>query len=243
MRLYPAIDILGGSAVRLRQGSYEQSTVYSDSPLNAALSWVDAGASVLHIVDLDGARSGAPVNLDLVREIAAAVEVPIQLGGGLRSIDAVEAALAAGVAQVILGTAALTNVALLERLLAAHRDQIIVSVDSRAGVAAVAGWEESADTDALAALTALQARGVSKLIVSDIEVDGTMDGPNVAQIVATGEQLTIPFIYSGGVGSLADLSAIAELQLPALDGVIVGKALYDGAFTLQEAIAALNGGQ
>jgi phosphoribosylformimino-5-aminoimidazole carboxamide ribotide isomerase len=243
MKLYPAIDILGGSAVRLRQGSYEQSTVYSDSPLSAAKAWADAGASVLHIVDLDGARSGAPVNLDLVAEIAFAVAIPIQLGGGLRSVQSVEAALAAGVAQVILGTAALTDVALLEQLLAEHRDQVIVSVDSRAGIAAVAGWEQSAGTDALAALTALQARGVQKLIVSDIEVDGTMEGPNIAQIVATAERLTIPFIYSGGVGSLADLTAIAELQLPTLDGVIVGKALYDGAFTLEEAITALAGGR
>ncbi len=243
MKLYPAIDILGGSAVRLRQGSYEQSTVYSDSPLSAAEAWAEAGASALHIVDLDGARSGAPVNLAVVAEIASAVEIPIQLGGGLRSADSVEAALAAGAAQVILGTAALTDVALLERLLAVHRDQIIVSVDSRTGIAAVEGWEQSAGTDALAALTALQARGVEKLIVSDIEVDGTMEGPNIAQIIATAELLTIPFIYSGGVGSLAELSVIAELQLPTLDGVIVGKALYDGAFTLEEAITALEGGR
>jgi len=242
MKLYPAIDILAGQAVRLRQGDYDQSTVYSESPLSAAAAWAQAGATVLHIVDLDGARGGKPENLDEVRKIAAAVELPIQLGGGLRSVDSVKAALDAGVSQVILGTAALKDTALLDQLIANFPAELIVSVDSRAGVAAVAGWEESDGVDALAALTALEARGVRKLIVSDIEVDGTMEGPNLAQIAASGEALTIPFIYSGGVGSLRDLSAISTDPPPNLDGVIVGKALYDGAFTIEQAQTALDGG-
>jgi phosphoribosylformimino-5-aminoimidazole carboxamide ribotide isomerase len=242
MRLYPAIDILGGKAVRLRQGNYDQSTVYSESPLSAALAWVEAGATALHIVDLDGARGGKPENLEEVREIAAAVELPIQLGGGLRSVESVKAALDVGVTQVILGTAALQDTELLDQLIAEHREELIVSVDSRAGVAAVAGWEESDGVDALAALGALEKRGIAKLIVSDIDVDGTMEGPNLAQIAASGEVLSIPFIYSGGVGTLHDLGAIAAAAPPNLDGVIVGKALYDGAFTIQQAQDALRGG-
>ncbi len=239
MRLYPAIDILDGKAVRLRQGSYDESTIYADSPAAAALAWADAGARALHVVDLDGARGGSPVNIERVREITSAVDLPLQLGGGLRSQAAVEQALDAGAAKVILGTAALQDTELLDRLIAGHAGELIVSVDSRAGIAAVAGWEESGNVDALSALAALEARGVERLIVSDIEVDGTMAGPNIAQIVATGEVLTIPFIYSGGVGTLADLTAIAAAAPDNLDGVIVGKALYDGAFTIEEAQAAL----
>jgi len=239
MRLYPAIDILEGKAVRLRQGSYDEPTIYADSPAAAALAWADAGARALHVVDLDGARSGSPVNIERVREITSAVDLPLQLGGGLRSQAAVEQALDAGAAKVILGTAALQDTELLDRLIAGHAGELIVSVDSRAGIAAVAGWEESGNVDALSALAALEARGVERLIVSDIEVDGTMAGPNIAQIVATGEVLTIPFIYSGGVGTLADLTAIAAAAPDNLDGVIVGKALYDGAFTIEEAQAAL----
>lgn len=239
MRLYPAIDILDGKAVRLRQGSYDESTIYADSPAAAALVWADAGARALHVVDLDGARSGSPVNIERVCEITSAVDLPLQLGGGLRSQAAVEQALDAGAAKVILGTAALQDTELLDRLIAGHAGELIVSVDSRAGIAAVAGWEESGNVGALSALAALEARGVERLIVSDIEVDGTMAGPNIAQIVATGEVLTIPFIYSGGVGTLADLTAIAAAAPDNLEGVIVGKALYDGAFTIEEAQAAL----
>lgn len=239
MRLYPAIDILGGNAVRLRQGSYEESTHYSDSPLDAALAWYEAGASALHVVDLDGARTGAAVNLDKVREITSAVNLPVQLGGGLRSEESVELALAAGAWRVILGTAALQDPKLLDRLVARHREELIVSVDSRAGIAAVSGWKESGGVDALSALAALENRGVGRLIVSDIDADGTMEGPNIAQIVSTGELITIPFIYSGGVGTLADLEAIAASAPSNLDGVIVGKALYERVFTITEAQIAL----
>ena len=144
--------------------------------------------------------------------------------------------------QVILGTAALQDTELLDQLIAEHREELVVSVDSRAGVAAVAGWEESDGVDALAALGALEKRGIAKLVVSDINVDGTMEGPNLAQIAASAEVLTIPFIYSGGVGTLGDLRAIAAVSPPNLDGVIVGKALYDGAFTIEQAQDALNGG-
>jgi len=239
MKFYPAIDILGGKAVRLRQGSYDESTVYEDSPLAAALAWAEAGAKALHVVDLDGARSGEPVNIERVREITSAIDLPLQLGGGLRSEQSVDQALAAGASKVILGTAALQDPSLLDRLIARDATRLIVSVDSRAGVAAVAGWEQSGEVDALSALAALQARGVERLIVSDIEVDGTMVGPNLEQIIATGKVLTIPFIYSGGVGTLDDLSAIAGVAPENLDGVIVGKALYDGAFTIEQAQAIL----
>ena len=179
------------------------------------------------------------MNLDLVREIASAATVPVQLGGGLRSQRSVEAALEAGVDRIILGTAALKDTVLLDQLLDQHRDRLIVSVDSRSGIAAVAGWEQTGGVDALAALASLEARGVATLIVSDIDVDGTMGGPNIDLIEASGTTLTVPFIYSGGVGSLGDLRSIAAAAPSNLDGVIVGKALYDGAFSIADAQAAL----
>ncbi len=242
MKLFPAIDILEGRAVRLRQGDFDKSTLYNDSPLAAAAAWVEAGAEALHIVDLDGARSGTAVNFDDVREITAAFKLPIQLGGGLRSVDAVRQALDAGVTQVILGTAAINDSQLLDRLLAEYPESVTVSLDGRDGVVAVEGWERSGGVSVAEAAEELAQRGVRRFVYSDISRDGTLSGVDVEQIADFAQLVDVPFVYSGGVGRIEDLSAIGALAPANLEGVIVGTALYDGSFTIPEAQRALSAG-
>jgi phosphoribosylformimino-5-aminoimidazole carboxamide ribotide isomerase len=241
--LYPAIDILGGHAVRLTRGDYDASKVYDEDPLAAAHRWVAAGAERLHVVDLDGARAGHPVNLDHVRRVAE-LGVPVQLGGGLRTTEAIDAALAAGVARVILGTAAFADPDLVERALAAHGpERVVVAVDVRAGRVATEGWTQAADVGVHEVFAGLLARGVRELAYTNVDRDGTLEGANREDVAwvarAVGEAGRV--IYSGGVGTLEDLRTLAALGEPSLAGVIVGKALYEGRFTVAEAQAALGG--
>jgi len=235
MILYPAIDILDGKAVRLSRGQFDQKTVYDADPVEAAERWVRAGAHALHVVDLDGARTGAPVNLDHVRRIASAVGVPIQLGGGLRSAQAIHDALAAGAARLVLGTAAYRDVDFLDQALSEHRDRVLVSVDARAGKLAAAGWTEQTDLPAEVVIERLGDRGVRSFVYSSIERDGTMSGPDLDEVARVARVVKGRFIYSGGVSSLDDLRALAGLRQVNLAGVIVGKALYEGRFTVAEA--------
>lgn len=239
MILYPAIDIRGGRAVRLLRGDYEQETVYDADPLDAARRWADGGAQWLHVVDLDGARSGQSANLDHLRRIATELDVPVQLGGGLRDADAVAAALEAGAARVVIGTAALRDPDFLAAMLAEYGDRIVVGVDARSGLAAVEGWRETSDEPAAALIRSLAGRGVGRVVFTPIEVDGTMQGPPLEQLEAVARGLEAELIYSGGVGALEDLEALARAQLPALAGVIVGRALYERRFTVAEAQSAL----
>jgi phosphoribosylformimino-5-aminoimidazole carboxamide ribotide isomerase len=241
MILYPAIDIRGGRAVRLIQGDYERETVYDANPADAATRWVSQGARWLHVVDLDGARSGSPENLDRVREMAAAVDARVQLGGGLRSEAAVASALDAGAERVVLGTAALADPELLERLLDDHGQRIVVGVDARGGLAATQGWIESSGEPAPELIRTLAERGVSRIVWTPIEVDGTMAGPPLANLREIADDLDAELIYSGGVGSLDDLRALAGTHLPALGGVIVGRALYEGRFDVSAALEAIEG--
>jgi phosphoribosylformimino-5-aminoimidazole carboxamide ribotide isomerase len=243
--LYPAIDIRDGRTVRLLQGDYERETAYDADPLDAARRWFEQGARALHVVDLDGARSGAPVNLEHVARICDAVGVPVQVGGGLRRVEDVDAVLAAGARRAILGTAALADPALVEALAAEHGDRIVASADARSGKVAVEGWARESAIGSPKLVADLAARGVSRFVYTPVEVDGTLEGPgfdglrDVAEAAAgTGAEL----LYSGGVGTLEHLRALAELDLPALAGVIVGRALYDGAFTVGEGQAALERG-
>lgn len=239
MILYPAIDIRGGRAVRLVRGDYARETAYDADPLDAALRWVEGGAQWLHVVDLDGARSGAQENLEHVRRIAAAVAVPVQLGGGLRDADAIARALDAGVARIVIGTAALRDRDFLRAAVAAHGDRVIVGVDARGGMAATDGWVETSDEPAAALIRALAGEGVARFVFTPIEVDGTMDGPPLDQLAGVADGLDAELIYSGGVGSLDHLRALAGCGLPALSGAIVGRALYEGRFSVAEAIRAL----
>jgi phosphoribosylformimino-5-aminoimidazole carboxamide ribotide isomerase len=237
--LYPAIDIREGRAVRLIQGDYERETAYDDDPVVAARRWVDGGARWLHVVDLDGAKAGEPVNLDHLRRIVAAVDVPVQLGGGLRDSKKVEEAISAGAERVVLGTAAVRDPELAAAIAAAHGDRVVVSVDSRSGKVAAEGWTESSDLETAEVVTALTERGVRRFVFTPVEVDGLMEGPDLDSLREVAKETDGELIYSGGVGSLDHLRALAELGLGNLGGVIVGRALYEGHFSIAEAQTAL----
>jgi phosphoribosylformimino-5-aminoimidazole carboxamide ribotide isomerase len=245
VRLYPAIDILEGNAVRLLQGDFAARTVYQQDPLAAAMAWVQAGAEVLHVVDLDGAKAGAPVNLEQLGRIAAESGVPVQYGGGLRSAGAVEQALAAGAWRVIVGTAAFTDPAMLSEVLAASDPgQVAVAVDVRGGMVATHGWLQTTQTRARDAFAGLRELGVRDFVFTNIDHDGMLDGANREEVIwVAGEAAAGSLVFSGGIGSLADLERLAalraELDLDGLEGVIVGTALYEGRFTIAEARAAL----
>lgn len=240
MILYPAIDIRGGHAVRLMQGDYERETVYDADPVDAARRWVAQGAEWLHVVDLDGARTGASQNLEHVGRIASSVEAAVQFGGGLRDDAAVERALDAGAERVVVGTAALRDPEFLDRMLDAHGQRVVVGVDARGGMAATEGWTDVSSERASTLVRTLAERGVSRIVWTPIEVDGTMDGPPLEQLDAMARDLDSELIYSGGVGTIDHLRALAAARLPALGGAIVGRALYEGRFDVTQALAALN---
>ncbi len=244
MILYPAIDIRGGRAVRLVQGDYSRETAFDADPLDAAERWLAQGARALHVVDLDGARAGRPQNLPHVERIASAAGVPVQVGGGLRDPDAVEAALATGAERVVLGTAAIAEPPLVEALVREHGgSRIVVAADSRRGRVAVEGWERESELGAAELIAELSGRGVGTFLFTPVEVDGTLAGPAVNElrdVVSAAEAAGASLLYSGGVGDLEDLRMLASLSLPALDGVIVGRALYEGRFTVAEGQAALD---
>jgi phosphoribosylformimino-5-aminoimidazole carboxamide ribotide isomerase len=237
--LYPAIDIRGGKAVRLLQGDYARETTYDADPVDAAKRWAEEGAEFLHVVDLDGAKAGEPKNLESVRRIAAAVECPIQVGGGLRDEASVAAVLEAGAERVVIGTAALRDPDFLKRVLGVHGERVVVSVDARDGKVALAGWIEISDVDVATAVAELGERGVSRFLCTAIEVDGTMEGPAIEELGRIAAATEAQVIASGGVGDLADLNALAEMDAANLEGAIVGRALYERRFTVAEGIAAL----
>jgi phosphoribosylformimino-5-aminoimidazole carboxamide ribotide isomerase len=242
VRLYPAIDILGGSAVRLLQGDYDAKSVYNEHPLAAARAWAEEGARYLHVVDLDGARSGAPVSLAHLREITSELGVPVQYGGGLRSLGAIEDALSAGATRVILGTAALTEPDLLREALVAHGpERVLVSVDVRGGRVSTAGWTQAGELGALQALEQLKAAGVERFVYTNVDRDGMLQGADLEEVRRVAAAVSDGcLLYSGGIGQLRDLEALARMRAPALAGVIVGKALYERRFTVAEAEQALS---
>jgi phosphoribosylformimino-5-aminoimidazole carboxamide ribotide isomerase len=237
VELYPAIDILGGKAVRLEQGDFGRTKEYDADPLEAALRWVSDGATRLHVVDLDGAREGRPVNLEHLGRIAAEAGVPVQYGGGLRSVESVDWALAAGADRVVVGTTAFTDPEALDAMVQSGGARVWVALDVRDGVIATAGWITNTETTAPEAATALAERGVEGFVYTSVDRDGTLEGADVAAVQgvldAAGEA---PVIYSGGIGSVDDLRPLGSLPL---EGVIVGKALYEGRFTVKEALGVL----
>jgi phosphoribosylformimino-5-aminoimidazole carboxamide ribotide isomerase len=241
MNLYPAIDIQNGRAVRLVQGRFEDETVYRDDPLEAARDWVAAGATHLHVVDLDGAKTGEPTSLGHLERIAGETGVPVQYGGGLRSIDAVRAAFDAGCERAILGTAAFKDLDFLDAAVAEFGWRITVSVDVRGGNVATAGWTETTELPATAAIVALQDRGVRSFVYTDADRDGMLEGPDLGEVREVSGVVRGRFIYSGGIGTADHLRELAGLRLLNMSGVISGKALYEGAFTVAEGTAALNG--
>lgn len=239
MILYPAIDILGGRAVRLVEGDYARETVYADDPVDAALRWAEEGSHHLHVVDLDGARDGEPKNLELVRRIADEVPFPIQVGGGLRNEKAVANVLRAGAERVVIGTAALRDPRFLQRMIDRHGERIAVGIDARGGNVSLAGWTETSEVPATEAVAELTLRGVSRFVFTPIEVDGTLAGPGLRELATVAGSTSASIIYSGGIGSLEDLETLRREAAPNVEGVIVGKALYEGRFEVADAIAAL----
>jgi phosphoribosylformimino-5-aminoimidazole carboxamide ribotide isomerase len=237
--LLPAIDIRDGHAVRLERGDFDRETVYADDPLEAARSFVEAGAKSLHVVDLDGARAGAPVNLDHLRRITSELPVPVQYGGGLRSVVDVRAALAAGAARVVLGTAAYSDVEFLDAVLEAWDVRIVVAIDVRGGHVSVSGWEKTTQMLPADVIRRMQSRGVKQFVYTNVDRDGMLEGPDVDEVRRMSEVIRGRFIYSGGIASLDDLAALRELRLVNLAGVISGKALYEHRFTVPEGVEAL----
>jgi phosphoribosylformimino-5-aminoimidazole carboxamide ribotide isomerase len=237
--LYPAIDISEGKAVRLVKGDFNQVTVYEDSPLEAARAWVEAGARFLHVVDLDGARTGSPKSLGHLEQIAHELHVPVQYGGGLRSLPAVRDALRAGAERVILGTAAFTDIDFLDDVLGAFRDRTIVSVDTRGGNVSTSGWQETTQMPAEAVIERLQNRGVRSFVYTDVDRDGMLGGIDFEGVRRIAQVVRGRFIYSGGIGSLDDLRGLRDMRQVNLGGVIAGKALYEGRFTIAEGQKAL----
>jgi phosphoribosylformimino-5-aminoimidazole carboxamide ribotide isomerase len=234
MDLYPAIDLLGGRCVRLRHGDYDQVTEFDDDPVAQARRFAAEGATWIHAVDLDAARTGEPVNRSVIAEVAPAVDVPVQAGGGVRTRADAEALWGAGVRRVVLGTAALEDPSLVAAL--AADGEVAVGLDARGRDLAVRGWTESAGVDLLDAARRFGEMGVAALVVTQIHRDGTLEGPDLEGLAAVLEATSAPVVASGGVGSVDDLRALAELDLA---GVIVGLALYDGRVTVPEAMAAL----
>jgi phosphoribosylformimino-5-aminoimidazole carboxamide ribotide isomerase len=240
MILLPAVDILDGKAVRLAQGAFDEQTVYDDDPVAAALRWVSEGARALHVVDLDGARDGAPVNLESVERIAKQAGVPVQAGGGLRTIDAVEEVVQTGVQRVVIGTAAYRDLDLLDEAVARIGDRLVVSIDARGGRLAASGWVEQTEIPVEAVIERLTARGVRRFVYSSIDRDGTLSGPDLDGIRRVAGAVRGSFAYSGGVSSREDLRELARLRQVNLSAVIVGKALYERRFSVGEGQLALD---
>jgi phosphoribosylformimino-5-aminoimidazole carboxamide ribotide isomerase len=240
VNLYPAIDMLGGKAVRLVKGDFDAKKVYDEDPLSAASDWVQAGARYLHVVDLDGARAGSPVNLEHLRRITGELGVPVQFGGGLRTQKSISQALEAGAERVILGTAAFTDPALLEQALERWPGQVLVSVDVRGGRVATAGWTETIELTAEQVVARLWEQGAHDLIYTNVDRDGMLEGPDLQEVARVAAVVRGSVVYSGGIGALADLEGLSKLGASSLTGVIVGKALYEQRFTVAEALGVLD---
>jgi phosphoribosylformimino-5-aminoimidazole carboxamide ribotide isomerase len=236
VQLYPAIDIRGGRAVRLLKGDFAAETAYDADPLDAAQRWVDGGATWLHVVDLDGAKDGAQANAAHLERIAA-LGVPVHTGGGLRSAEAVQAAFERGVQRVILGTAALETPELVDELVAAHGgDRIVVSLDAKGGFVTTRGWVHTTEQRVVDVATELAAKGIQRIVFTDVNRDGMGEGTDLAGMHELLALDAVDVIASGGIGQLSDIQALVDLEHPRLDGVIVGKALYEQNFTVPEAL-------
>ncbi len=243
MEVIPAIDILEGRCVRLYQGDYGRSQVFDENPVDVAKQWASQGAVRLHLVDLDGAKVGHPVNQDVIEAIAHAVDIPIQVGGGLRDRQTISNLLAIGVNQVILGTIAVEIPDLVAQVCEEFPGQIVVGIDARNGKVATRGWIETSEINATELAQQMTNLGVSRLIYTDIYRDGTLQGPNYDSLRDLAEATSIPVIASGGISSLTNLLSLLALEPSGVSGVIIGKALYTGDISLKEATQAVGSGR
>lgn len=236
MIIFPAIDLRGGKCVRLIQGDFDKETVYSDDPQATARKWQAAGAKFLHVVDLDGARAGSPQNLDAIQKILDAVEIPIEVGGGIRTLDDMERLLTMGVRRVILGSVAVENPALVAEAAQRFGDRIVVGIDAKGGFVATHGWEKSSSVTVVALAKQIAAAGVKTIIYTDISKDGMLSGVNAAAFAELAEKSGAQIVASGGVKSIEDIRALKAVESAGVVGVIVGKAIYTGSLDLQSAI-------
>ena len=238
MEIIPAIDLRGGKCVRLYQGDYARETIYSDDPAEMAVRWVEMGATRLHVVDLDGAKGGEPSNLDVIRAIVSSVEVPVQVGGGVRTRESAEALVSAGVARIMLGTAAIDDPELIEGLVESlGSDRIIVTVDAKDGLVAVRGWTESRKAEASDVMKDMAQRGVTLFLYTDISRDGTLTEPNFQAIEQLIAERVARLIAAGGISTRDHIMRLASIGV---EGAVVGTALYTGDISLTTAIEALN---
>ncbi|MBN2852202.1 MAG: 1-(5-phosphoribosyl)-5-[(5-phosphoribosylamino)methylideneamino]imidazole-4-carboxamide isomerase [Clostridia bacterium] len=235
MIIYPAIDLLNRKCVRLRKGSYEDVTVYSDYPVTFAEKWKEQGAKYLHLVDLNGARNGDAINLDLIKEITSQVKIPVQTGGGVRTIERINELLNAGVTRVIIGTKAVNDRAFIKKAVEKYGERIVIGIDAKDGFVAIDGWEKKSQYEAVEFALMMQKIGVKTIIYTDISRDGMMTGPNVEAMSEMVRSTTMNVIASGGISMKEDLDRLA---LTGVEGVIIGKALYENAINLQEVAGA-----
>lgn len=235
MQIWPAIDLRGGKCVRLQQGDYQRETVYHDDPAAMARHWVEHGAQYLHLVDLDGARDGKPVNLAAIRAIVSAVDIPCELGGGIRSEEAIDELLELGMSRLVIGTLAIKEPDWFQQMCRKFPDRLVLGVDARNGMVATDGWLETSSLRAVDLAAQFDDLPLAAVVYTDIATDGMLQGPNVAAMTEMCDAISTPLIASGGVSCAAD---VAQLATTAVAGCIIGKALYEGRLTLKEAIAA-----
>ena len=240
MLIIPAIDLREGKCVRLYQGNPEEETVFSEDPVDVAKSWQSMGASWLHLVDLDGAFTGTPKNLEIVKQILHEIDIPVQMGGGIRSLEVVEHVLAAGVERVIIGTVAISHPELVAKACERFGERVAVGIDSKYGQVAVEGWEATVEKSALDLAVEMKKAGVTRVIHTDTSRDGTMEGPNLESTKEMAEKSGLKIIASGGMSSLEDIKAVKAIETYGVEGVILGRSIYTGSILLSEAIDLIN---
>ena len=238
MLILPAIDLRGGNCVRLVKGDFKQETIYSEHPEEIALRWEGEGAEFLHVVDLDGALAGEPQNMDAIKCILQAVKIPVEVGGGIRSMESIDRLLSIGVSRVILGSVAVHKEELVQEACSAYGKRIVVGIDAKKGIVATDGWEKSGGISAVELAKKLGAFGLETIIYTDISRDGTLSGVNVTETAHLARASGLKVIASGGVKSISDIEELKKRECDGIIGVIVGKSIYEGTLTLIEAIAA-----
>ena len=238
MLILPAIDLRGGNCVRLVKGDFKQETIYSEHPEEIALRWEEGGAEFRHVVDLDGALAGEPQNMDAIKRILQAVKIPVEVGGGIRSMESIDRLLSIGVSRVILGSVAVHKEELVQEACSAYGNRIVVGIDAKKGIVATDGWEKSGGISAVELAKKLGAFGLETIIYTDISRDGTLSGVNVTETARLARASGIKVIASGGVKSISDIEELKKRECDGIIGVIVGKSIYEGTLSLTEAIAA-----
>lgn len=238
MLILPAIDLRGGNCVRLVKGDFKQETIYSEHPEEIALRWEGEGAEFLHVVDLDGALAGEPQNMDAIKRILQAVTIPVEVGGGIRSMESIDRLLSIGVSRVILGSVAVHKEELVQEACSAYGNRIVVGIDAKKGIVATDGWEKSGGISAVELAKKLDAFGLETIIYTDISRDGTLSGVNVTETAHLARASGIKVIASGGVKSISDIEELKKRECDGIIGVILGKSIYEGTLSLTEAIAA-----